>query len=300
MRLSSRLKKYRLAALAFGLLSVLTLSPPAVAQDNRSGFDMPGRRGGGDAFLMQENPGPQGGGRPRGPMSERFRKYMQDDNGMPGDPGAGDFRGGGMRKRFQNLPPEQQQRLRERLQGMSREERRQFVQQMRRRGGQGAPMRPQGMQQGMRNGRPQMNPGGTRRNGRSMKGGRQWFGRKPIRLDKLNLTDDQKARIQKMRQVNSARARKVNLQLRSKRSRLKEMLFDPAATEKQILSQQASYNTLRKQADDIMLNDFLGIRSVLTKEQLNRLPEIKPGRRSRSNATRSVGAKRLSKKSISK
>ncbi len=281
---SSRWKKYRWAALAFSLFAMGLASPVASAQDG------PGGTGVGESNLMQSESGP-----PRGPMSQRFQKYMPDDGGVPGGPGGDGMRGGGMRRRFQNLPPEQQQRLKERLQGMSRDERRQFIQQMRQRGGQqpGMNLGPESRPR-----RPGPGPGASGRGRRgSMQGGRQWFGRKPIRLDVLNLSDEQKSKIQQMRQENSVRARRVNKDLRAKRSRLKEMLFDPGATKKQILDQQASYNSLRSQADDIMVNDFLGIRSVLTKEQLKRLPEIKPGRRSQTRSTRSVGAKRLNKKS---
>ncbi|MEZ4536850.1 MAG: periplasmic heavy metal sensor [Cyanobacteriota/Melainabacteria group bacterium] len=209
------------------------------------------------------------------------------------------------------MSPEARQQIQEKLQGMSPDERRQFVQQMRQRRGQGGPgampgsassssprpglgggdgrggreMLPGGdMRRGLREQSGASGPGrgGSRARPGGMQGGRQWFGRQPIRLDRLNLSEKQKQRIQTMRQGNATRAREVNKQLRSKRAHLKEMLFDPGASQEQILEQQAQYSTLRNQADEIMLNDFLGIRSVLTKEQLNRLPEIKPGTRTKT------------------
>ena len=260
----------------------------------------------------------QGGGEPdvspggAGNMSGRFRKYMQAGDELPGGGGQDNgFRGGGMRRRFQGMSPEARQQIQEKLQGMSPDERRQFVQQMRQRRGQGGPgampgsasspsprpglgggdggggreMLPGGdMRRGLREQSGASGPGrgGSRARPGGMQGGRQWFGRQPIRLDRLNLSEKQKQRIQTMRQGNATRAREVNKQLRSKRAHLKEMLFDPGASQEQILEQQAQYSTLRNQADEIMLNDFLGIRSVLTKEQLNRLPEIKPGTRTKT------------------
>lgn len=250
-----------------------------------------------------------------GNMSGRFRKYMQAGDEFPGAGGGGPdngIRGGGMRRRFQ-----------EKLQGMSPDERRQFVQQLRQRRGQGggdmlpgampdvAPGQGQGPGGAGHGGGGEMIPGGDMRRGlrghnamgggpgragsrnRSggMQGGRQWFGRQPIRLDRLNLSEKQKQRIQAMRLGNATRAREVNKQLRSKRAHLKEMLFDPGASQAQILEQQAEYSNLRNQADEIMLNDFLGIRSVLTKEQLDRLPEIKPGTRSATTGKKSSGAR---------
>lgn len=269
----------------------------------------------GRVYSVQSGAEPNASPGGAGNMSGRFRKYMQAGDEFPGAGGGGPdngTRGGGMRRRLQ-----------EKLQGMSPDERRQFVQQLRQRRGQGGGDMPPGVMPDVGPGQGQgpggagqggggeMIPGGDLRRGlrehnamgggpgragsraRSggMQGGRQWFGRQPIRLDRLNLSEKQKQRIQAMRQGNATRAREVNKQLRSKRAHLKEMLFDPGASQAQILEQQAQYSSLRNQADEIMLNDFLGIRSVLTKEQLDRLPEIKPGTRTGSTAKKSSRAK---------
>lgn len=268
----------------------------------------------GRVYSVQSGAEPNASPGGAGSMSGRFRKYMQTGDEFPGAGGGQDngIRGGGMRRRLQ-----------EKLQGMSPDERRQFVQQLRQRRGLGGGNIPPdampdvGTGQGpgpggaggagrsevlpgndMRRGLREHNtmsggPGraGSRTRSGGMQGGRQWFGRQPIRLDRLNLSEKQKQRIQAMRQGHATRAREVNKQLRSKRAHLKEMLFDPGASQAQILEQQAEYSNLRNQADEIMLNDFLGIRSVLTKEQLDRLPEIKPGTRSGTTARKGSRAK---------
>ena len=57
------------------------------------------------------------------------------------------------------------------------------------------------------------------------------------------------------------------------------MMFDPNLSREKIMQQRDQVRKLQNQAEDIMLNDFLSIRDVLTEEQRQKLPEIAPGRR---------------------
>jgi hypothetical protein len=56
-------------------------------------------------------------------------------------------------------------------------------------------------------------------------------------------------------------------------------MFDPASTGKQILDKRQELRALQDEAETLMLNDFIAMRSVLTAEQLKHLPELKPGAR---------------------
>ena len=310
MQLSYKCTKSKIFAFTLGLLSMVALAPSSTAQHavpqfaqyknaNQSGLQLIAqrppfadgdqgfrrRRGGGrlDNNAFTTSPDFDGRGR-GGSMSGRFKKYMNNDQ-MNNDFGGRGGRGGGggmrrkMQQRLQQMPAEQRQLFMQKMQGMSKQERQQFFRQMRSRGGgEGFPGAKRSRNRG-----PHVREHRSRRGGRSragkMRGGRQWFGRKPIDLGRLNLSQKQKTKIQKMRQANAMRARSVNKKLKMRRTRMKEMMFDPTATRAQILKERAAYSQLRNQADEIMLNDFLDIRSVLTKKQLNHLPEIKPGRR---------------------
>jgi len=64
---------------------------------------------------------------------------------------------------------------------------------------------------------------------------------------------------------------------------MQSILFDPNANQKQIMKKRDELRALRNQQEDLMLNDFIGIRSVLNKEQLQQLPGV-GGRRALGSA----------------
>ncbi len=43
------------------------------------------------------------------------------------------------------------------------------------------------------------------------------------------------------------------------------------------MGKRAEIRQLQDQAEELTVNDFLGIRSVLTKDQLQMLPQLRPG-----------------------
>jgi Spy/CpxP family protein refolding chaperone len=99
-------------------------------------------------------------------------------------------------------------------------------------------------------------------------------------LTPLNLTTEQKDKIQSMRKESSQKSRKLRASLESKRAEMRELMFDPKATNKQILKVRDEARKLHEQADNLMVQDFLAIRELLTPEQKVHLPEIKPSWRS--------------------
>jgi Spy/CpxP family protein refolding chaperone len=118
-------------------------------------------------------------------------------------------------------------------------------------------------------------PGGGRRGF----GGRGGFpgGKRALDLTALNLTEEQKGKIQQLRSRTSTRARELRRKLMSGGQELRDMMFDPAASDETIRAKGRELRRLHEQVEDIKLDDFLSIRSVLTAEQRKHLPEVKPG-----------------------
>jgi len=102
-------------------------------------------------------------------------------------------------------------------------------------------------------------------------------GRKALDLSALNLTEEQKAKIQQLRKTTATRAREVRRKLQSGGQELRDMMFDPSASDDQIRAKGKELRRLHEQAEDMKLDDFLAIRGVLTSEQRKRLPDVKPG-----------------------
>ncbi|MBX9949262.1 MAG: periplasmic heavy metal sensor [Candidatus Obscuribacterales bacterium] len=102
-------------------------------------------------------------------------------------------------------------------------------------------------------------------------------GRKALDLSALNLTEEQKSKIQQLRKSTAMRAREVRRKLQTGGQELRDMMFDPSASDDQIRAKGRELRKLHEQAEDMKLDDFLAIRGVLTSDQRKRLPEVKPG-----------------------
>lgn len=114
--------------------------------------------------------------------------------------------------------------------------------------------------------------------------GKSFFSRKPIDFSMLNLSDDQKQRIQQLHAQNGPRAKDMAKSLRARREELRDLLFSAAPDEK-IRAKRKEVKMLQDKVEDMQINDFLSIRKVLTPEQRLRLSEVKPtgGRRVAGN-----------------
>ena len=112
----------------------------------------------------------------------------------------------------------------------------------------------------------------------SFGGGGGLFGRKPLDLSSLNLSDDQKQRIKDIHGKNGQQSRDFRKKLQAQRSEFKQMMFDPQATDDQIRARRRSLRQMQDKMEEMQLNDFLAIRSVLSPEQRQRLADTnKPG-----------------------
>jgi len=107
---------------------------------------------------------------------------------------------------------------------------------------------------------------------------RPWekFGCAPLDLGPLNLTAEQKQRIQDIRKETRIKTRDVRKALREKRLELRESMFDPEVKEMQLRQKHREVKKLQEQAEEAMFEDFLAIRALLSSEQKKHLPEIKP------------------------
>jgi Spy/CpxP family protein refolding chaperone len=127
-------------------------------------------------------------------------------------------------------------------------------------------------------------PGDGQMPGRFRKAGTQGpgggiFGRKPLDFSSLNLTEDQKQRIQQIRSSNGVHARGFSQSLKERRSEMRDLMFDPVASDDQIRSKMREVRQMQEKMDDVQINDFLAIRKVLTPEQRQKLADLKPERK---------------------
>jgi len=122
-------------------------------------------------------------------------------------------------------------------------------------------------------------PGRFRRGGGPQGPGGGLFGRTPLDFSSLNLTDEQKQRIQQIRGGNGARAREFQQTLKERRSAMRDLMFDPIASDEQIRTKMREVRQMQEKMDDVQINDFLSIRKVLTPEQRQKLADLKPGRK---------------------
>jgi len=176
------------------------------------------------------------------------------------------------------------QRWREKMMNMPPEKREMFMQRIRERRdpdfqpGQPGQLNPPGQmgQPGQDNPeRPfaQNQRGGLRKRGGG--GARKGFGfgGRPLDLTQLNLSEKQKSDILAMRAKHSEQAKSIQKNLRGKKMELRNMLFSPDLNRKTLQDKRTELRGLQNQMDDIMIEDFLGVRSVLNEEQIKKLAE---------------------------
>jgi Spy/CpxP family protein refolding chaperone len=299
----------------------ISISILSAGAEDKTSIQLLAQGGSADTESGQSQEAPRGGtkqgsGAGGGSMSDRIGRYMDNGEG----PGAGE-QGVGMRRRlrerFEQMPEEKKRQILQRM----KERRGGGVGFMDRPGGgppgdgppgggpfSGLPEAPFGgpmtgggpltdgegggpaMGRGAMGGRGGMGGGRGVRNYRrggmgKMGGGAGLLGRGPMDFSALNLSEEQKTKIQTMRGDNSVKSKKLMSLLRDKRKEMQSILFDPAASQKEIMKKRDELRSLRNQQEDLMLNDFLGIRGVLTKEQLQQLPQVSGrGRRALGSA----------------
>jgi Spy/CpxP family protein refolding chaperone len=99
------------------------------------------------------------------------------------------------------------------------------------------------------------------------------FGGRALDLTQLNLSEKQRSDILALRAKHSEQAKSIQKNLRGKRMELRNMLFSPDLNRKSLQDKRAELRGLQNQMDDIMIDDFLGVRSVLSEEQIKKMAE---------------------------
>ncbi len=102
------------------------------------------------------------------------------------------------------------------------------------------------------------------------------FGRRPLDFSSLNLSDEQKQRIQQIRGQNSGHARDLQKNLKAQLDIMKDLMFDPTATDDQIRAKRKEVRQMQDKLEEIQVNDFLAIRKVFTPEQKKLFADLKP------------------------
>ncbi|HOI09523.1 MAG TPA: Spy/CpxP family protein refolding chaperone [Myxococcota bacterium] len=91
----------------------------------------------------------------------------------------------------------------------------------------------------------------------------------------LGLSDDQKAALKAIREAGRDQARAAMEARRALGKELRDLIADPAATEKQIRAKADGMRAQAQAKHDARLDQVLKARQVLTPEQLGRLPEAR-------------------------
>lgn len=110
------------------------------------------------------------------------------------------------------------------------------------------------------------------------------FMNKTLDLTVLKLTAEQRTTISECRNRNAAKARKIRQSLKASKDDLRNTMFDPGATENQIRAKRREVGRLQDKLDAIQVEDFLSIRSILSPEQRQKLPDMAPGLHHRASS----------------
>jgi Spy/CpxP family protein refolding chaperone len=97
-----------------------------------------------------------------------------------------------------------------------------------------------------------------------------------VDLTPLNLSQDQKQKIQEMRRETGRKVKDLRKTLKAKRDDLFSAAFDPDTTEAAIREKREVVRSLHEQVEDLMFDDLMAMRNMLTPEQKKHLSEVKP------------------------
>jgi len=107
-------------------------------------------------------------------------------------------------------------------------------------------------------------------------GGEGGMARMALDFSMLNLTEEQKNKIKATREKNTARAREIKQAMAGKRAEFFDLMFSETSTNEQITAKRDEIRALKDEQENLMLNDFLANRAVLTPEQRKKRAEMKP------------------------
>jgi Spy/CpxP family protein refolding chaperone len=94
-------------------------------------------------------------------------------------------------------------------------------------------------------------------------------------LTVLNLSDDQKQKIQKLRADSAIKNRAIQRQLKENTNQMRDVMFDGTSTDAQIKAKSDEMKKSHEQFADSQLEFFLAIRALLTPEQKLKLKDVR-------------------------
>jgi Spy/CpxP family protein refolding chaperone len=94
-------------------------------------------------------------------------------------------------------------------------------------------------------------------------------------LTVLNLSDDQKQKIQKLRTDSAIKNRAIQRQLKENTNQMRDVMFDGTSTDAQIKAKSDEMKRSHEQFADSQLEFFLAIRTLLTPEQKLKLKDVR-------------------------
>jgi len=93
---------------------------------------------------------------------------------------------------------------------------------------------------------------------------------------KLNLTTEQKAKVEEIRKRHQEMAKTQHASLKSKREELMKLLKSSTATRDQALAKQREIDAITHTLSEGRINSWFESRAHLTPDQLKQLSELKP------------------------
>lgn len=124
-------------------------------------------------------------------------------------------------------------------------------------------------------GGPENSPGGPQGMGKGQMGKKGMQGGGPGQFfKKLNLTEDQKAKLKARKQASIQQVKSLREQLKSERTKLMSTLFDPNSSKTDMLSQQEKVNSIQNQMAKVRIESIAYLKGILTAEQKKMLSQI--------------------------
>ena len=92
-------------------------------------------------------------------------------------------------------------------------------------------------------------------------------------LSKLNLTQDQKNKLDKQKEASKAKLKDVRKQLITEHEKLMSLMFDPKSTKEQLYQQQEKVSAIKNQMEKARIDDIVAMKEILTPEQKEQLQQ---------------------------
>lgn len=90
-------------------------------------------------------------------------------------------------------------------------------------------------------------------------------------LSKLNLTQEQKTKLDKQKEGSSAKMKEIKKQLMTEHEKLMSIEFDPKSTKEDMYKQQEKVSAIKNQIEKNRIDNLAALKEILTPEQRDQL-----------------------------